>query len=220
MKKLFTTLTLVFMLGNAYAQAHLIAYFVSGAAAAFLPTYGEHGYLPGKKFKYYPALDHYDFGGQKLRVELYDNRGEARLKKIDCSEVEINNQSEYAGALGAQVFSEYLEKLLPEAGLNIDLNAPDTLKVYLEGLDSRLIGFGSVTAHGLCQAHIQLHHFNKTYCRDITDKDPHSPVGRNAFVTRLTATRIITSASIREVIEQFFIDLKTDKTILTQQGKN
>jgi len=217
MKKLLTTLTLVFILSNAYAQAHLIAYFISGAAASILPTYGEHGYLPGKKFKYYPTIDHYDFGGQKIRVELYDNREQSQLKKIDCSEMEMNNKSEYAGPLGAQTFGEYLQKLFPEAGLNIDLAAADTLKIYLEALDSRLIGFGNITVHGLCQVHVQLHDFNRSYCRDITDKDPHSPVGKNAFVTRSTATRIITSASIREVIEQFFIDFKQiNKTVLTK----
>ncbi|HVU57086.1 MAG TPA: hypothetical protein VHD83_18620 [Puia sp.] len=48
----------------------------------------------------------------------------------------------------------------------------------------------------------------KTYCADITDKDPHSPVSSHAFVTRATGTRIITSAAIREVIERFFLDLK------------
>ena len=46
-------------------------------------------------------------------------------------------------------------------------------------------------------------------CIDITDADKNSPISPNAFVTRKTATRIMASASIREIIEQFFIDFKT-----------
>jgi hypothetical protein len=42
----------------------------------------------------------------------------------------------------------------------------------------------------------------------ITDKDPHSPISPNAFVTRKTATRILTSTGIRECIEAILNDLK------------
>ncbi|MEO6453809.1 MAG: hypothetical protein ABIN97_07060 [Ginsengibacter sp.] len=55
---------------------------------------------------------------------------------------------------------------------------------------------------------INFKNISKTYCIDITDKDKHSPIGGNAFVTRKTATRVITSAAIREVIEQFLSDFK------------
>jgi hypothetical protein len=78
----------------------------------------------------------------------------------------------------------------------------DVLKVNLEALDARLVGFGSITAHGLCMVSTEwkgdIHH----YCVDITDKDPHSPISSHAFVTRKTGTRVIASAAIREILEK------------------
>lgn len=106
---------------------------------------------------------------------------------------------------------EYLDTLLRQASAVIDSTSTDTIQVGLEGIDSRLIGFGNIRVHGLCQMKIKFHGKTKTYCTDITDADKHSPVSSNAFVSRLTATRILTSAAIREVFEQFFMDLKTDK---------
>jgi hypothetical protein len=85
------------------------------------------------------------------------------------------------------------------------------LQIKLEGIDSRLIGFGYIRVHGLCQMKIKYKGITKTYCIDITDADQNSPISSYAFVSRLTATRILASASIREVIEQFFVDLKTFK---------
>jgi len=43
------------------------------------------------------------------------------------------------------------------------------------------------------------------YCEDITDKSPHSPISSHAFVSRKTASRVIQSASIREVIEKVLV---------------
>jgi len=58
---------------------------------------------------------------------------------------------------------------------------------------------------------IKYHNVLKTYCIDITDADKNSPISPNAFVTRKTATRIMASVSIREVIEQFFVDMRSIK---------
>ncbi|MHA4810753.1 hypothetical protein ACX0G9_21785 [Flavitalea flava] len=168
----------------------------------------EHGFLPGKKFAFYPTLEKYDFKGKKFRVELYDQRDSLQLMHVACSEVEINNKSEFAGPGGAGKVVEYFRNLLPASGITLDSTATETIKVNLEALDSRIIGFGSGTAHGLCQMHITCPGISQSYCVDITDKDKHSPVGKNAFVTRKTATRIIQSASIREVIEKFLADLQ------------
>ena len=93
----------------------------------------------------------------------------------------------------------------------MDSTSTDTLHVNLQAIDSRLIGVGNISAHGLCQMKIKYHDHIKTYCTDITDSDKNSPISPTAFVTRLSATRIFASASIREVIEQFFIDLKSYK---------
>jgi hypothetical protein len=201
MKKIVSTLlTLSLFATGSRAQVFIIVYP--------LPPVPEHGFLPGKEFKFYPTVEKYDFGGRKIRVELYDDRDSLRLVQLECAKVEIDNQSEFVGARGAQAVQYYWAKLLPEADMVLDSTAADTVKVHLEALDSRMIGHFSIRAHGLCQMRIEHSGGIKTYCVDITDKDPHSPVSSHAFVTRLTATRIITSAAIREVIEQFFIDLK------------
>lgn len=142
-----------------------------------------------------------------MRVELYDERDSLHLVNLECAKVEINNGSEFVGAYGAQTVQYYWGKLLPQANITLDSTAADTLKVHLQALDSRLKGHFIVRVHGLCQMRIEHAGASKTYCVDITDKDPHSPVSSHAMVTRLTATRIITSAAIREVIERFFIDL-------------
>lgn len=107
--------------------------------------------------------------------------------------------------------THYFQTLYPPAGITIDAVTGDTLKVYLEAPDARLIGFGSITAYGLCKITMHLHRHHETYCIDITGKSPHSPIGKNAFVSRKTATNVILSAAIREAIEQFFMDLKAGK---------
>ena len=200
MKRLLAYLLILLCAVKSQAQVFIIVYP--------LPPVPEHGFLPGKEFKFYPTVDKYDLGGRKMRVELYDERDSLRLVKLECAQVEINNQSEFVGARGAQVVQYYWAKLIPEANMVLDSTATDTVKAHLEALDSRMVGHFSIRAHGLCQMRIEHGGVTKTYCVDITDKDPHSPVSSHAFVTRLTATRIITSAAVREVIEQFFIDLK------------
>ena len=168
----------------------------------------EHGFLPGKKFKFYPTITKYDFHGRKFRVELFDDRETLQLKKIQCSELKFTNTSEFSDPNCLYKVSQYLDTLFKQSGAILDTTAIDTLVVRLEGIDARLIGHGYVRVHGLCQMRIKYHDFNKTYCIDITDADKYSPISPNALVTRLTATRIMASISIRELIEQIFFDLK------------
>jgi hypothetical protein len=204
MKKFFTAslLCMVFIYGHAqYALVPLIA----GA------TMPEYGFLGGKKFTYYPTINKYDFKNQKIRVEVYDLRDSLHLTQLYCSQVELTNKSEFAGPAGAQKVVEYFDTLFKQSGFIPDSTASDTMRVNIDALDNRLIGFGSITAHGVCRMSITWGSFYKTYCIDITDKDPHSPIGKNAFVTRKTASRVIQSASIREVIEQLLADLKAIK---------
>ncbi len=66
--------------------------------AAIMP---EHGFLPGKKFQFYPTINKFDFGGKKLRIEFYDVRDSLQIKKPDCAKVEVTNESEFAGPNGA-----------------------------------------------------------------------------------------------------------------------
>ena len=206
MKKVLLGLLLLFGVFTVEAQRIIITYgLVPTLGAAFMP---EHGFLGGKKFKMYPAIDKHDLGGIKLRIELRDVRDSLKLQKIDCSPVAFTNTSEFEGPGGTHVVAEYLDSMFTAANVVVDSTADDVVHVTLEGMDARLIGFGSITAHGLCQMTVQWKNFSHTYCADITDKDPHSPISSHAFVTRKTGTRIIMSAGIREVIEKMLTDMQ------------
>ena len=206
MKKVLLGLLLLFGVFTVEAQRIIITYgLVPTLGAAFMP---EHGFLGGKKFKIYPAIDKHDLGGIKLRIELRDVRDSLKLQKIDCSPVAFTNTSEFEGPGGTHVVAEYLDSMFTAANCVVDSTADDVLHVTLEGMDARLIGFGSITAHGLCQMSVQWRNFSHTYCVDITDKDPHSPISSHAFVTRKTGTRIIMSAGIREAIEKMLTDMQ------------
>jgi hypothetical protein len=209
MKKAFFSLFFLFSVAAAEAQhiVIVVTFAWMGGTGATMP---EHGFLPGKKFKFYPAIGKYDLHGKRLRVELHDERDSLKLKQVECSPVEMTNTSEFEGPYGAHVVENYIDTLFAPAGIVLDTTATDVLKVNLEALDARLVGFGSITAHGLCMVSTEwkgnIHH----YCVDITDKDPHSPISSHAFVTRKTGTRVIASAAIREILEKVMTDLKFD----------
>lgn len=169
----------------------------------------EHGFLPGKKFQFYPLIGKYDFSKLKLRVEVFDDRNLMKLTKVQCSNIDFTNESEFVSPSSIYKVSEYVEKLFKETGATIDSSSTDIIQIRLEGIDARLIGFGNIRAHGLCQMKVMYHNIAKVYCVDITDEHKNSPISSNSFVTRKTATRVFASAAIREVIEQFFVDLKS-----------
>ncbi|HWB28802.1 MAG TPA: hypothetical protein VG738_25185 [Chitinophagaceae bacterium] len=202
MKRILITVACTLISGIMYAQAILVA----TGADALMP---EHGFLPGRAFKFYPALEKYDFGGKKLRVEIYDERDSLKLTSVECSTIPLTNSSEFKGVNGAEKVVEYFDTLFRQSNIIVDSLSTDTLKIHLLALDNRMIGFGNITAHGLCQLRVEYKGISKGYCEDITDKSPHSPIGKNAFVTRKTATRVIQSASLREIIEQILVDLKS-----------
>ncbi len=207
MKKIILGLLLLFSAVGAEAQ-HIIVTFAWMPERAMMP---EHGFLPGKKFRFYPAIGKYDLGGKRLRVELHDERDSLRLMRVDCSPVEMTKTSEFEGPYGTHVVENYIDTLFAPAGAVVDSSSSDVLKVNLEALDARLIGFGSITAHGLCMMTTEWHGTTHHYCVDVTDKDPHSPISSHAFVTRKTATRVIAAAAIREALEKVITDLQADK---------
>ena len=65
--------------------------------------------------------------------------------------------------------------------------------------------------HGLCQIKIKFDAFEKIYCCDIVNGDKNASLGSNALVTKKTASRFMSSAAIRECLDQFLTDLKEDK---------
>jgi len=200
-KKIILSILSVFILNVVMGQ---VIIFPIPIGKALMP---EHGFLPGSKFKFYPTIRQYDLKGFKLRVEVYDDRETAKLTKTHCSDIEFTNTSEFTNPNCIFKVSQYVDTLLKQSGATLDSTSTDTLQVRLEGIDARLIGFGYIRAHGLCQIKVKYHGLEKTYCSDITDADKNSPISPNALVTRKTATRIIASASMREVIEHFFADL-------------
>lgn len=189
-----------------YAAAQVIVYPIVLIGASAMP---EHGFLPGKKFQFYPTIDSFNFTSLKLRVELHDTRQQLNLTRVGCSDIEMTNTPEFKNPATIYKVQEYWERLLKKAGATLDTTSTDVVNINLEGIDARLIGFGSIRAHGLCQMTVTYRGVTKTYCIDITDEDRHSPVSSKALITRKTATRIIASAAIREVIEKFFVDLKS-----------
>ena len=207
MKRCFFLLPFLFVVISGECQRVVIT-FGWAVPGMIMP---EHGFLPGKQFRFYPAISKYDLHDLRLRVEVHDVRDSLHMKQLDCSPVELTNTSEFEGPYGARVVAAYIDTLFPPAHVLLDTMATDVLKVNLEALDVRLIGFGSITAHGLCKMSIDWKGHSHSYCVDITDKDPHSPISSHAFVTRKTGTRVIESAAIREAIERMLTDLEFDK---------
>jgi hypothetical protein len=176
----------------------------TAAAATF-----EHGFLPGKQFKIYPTAGKYDFKGRKLRVKLIDDRDNVKLKRVQCSDIELTNKSEFVDAQSIYKVEQYIDTLFRQSGITIDSTAAEALTIRFEGVDGRLYGAGYVRVHGLCQMKISYNNITKTYCSNISDADKNSPISPTAVVTRKTATRAMVSASFRDVIEQFLVDFKS-----------
>jgi len=195
-KKFELTAIFCFMVAGVYAQVVLP------------PGTPEHGFLPGKKFKFYRTINTYNFNNLALRIELFDDRKTLNLSHVDCSNVPFTNTSECEKSDFIYLFRQYIDTLFTQANIHVNPSSQDVVEIRLQGLDARLNGIVYVRVHGLCQLQIKYQGKSNIYCTDITDADEHSPVGPNALVTRKTATRIMLSASIRETIEQFFEDLK------------
>src|ERR1700760_2387778 len=98
MKRLLLLLSLCSLLTGAEAQHIIISYgLVPDIAMATMP---EHGFLGGKKFKFYPATRQYDLHGKKLRVELHDVRDSLKLQSVECFPDVLTRTSEFEGAYG------------------------------------------------------------------------------------------------------------------------
>lgn len=212
MKKIF--LLIIFVVSCNYTFSQII-YPQGGAIGSLLYTAGaefmpEHGFLPGKKFPTYETVEKFDFNGKKIKVVLFDDRNTLNLKKIDCSEVELTNSSEFKNEQGIAKVWEYINKLANDSKLIIDKDAPYEYEIRLMALDARLIGFGSIDVHGMTQIKVTHNGVEKIYCTDIQDGDKNSPLSKSSFVSRKTATRFMMSASIRETIEKFLKDLKIE----------
>ena len=174
-------------------------------ASAIVP---ENGFLPGKKFAYYATVERHDLKKAAFRVEVYDDRARLKLSRAGCSEMGFTHTSEFETPECIYKLGEYADTLLRQSNAFADPAAADTLLIRLQGFDARLTGTGIVRAHGICQVEVKYREVTRVYCSDLTDADPHSPISPNAFVTRKTATRVMASAAMREVIEMLITDLE------------
>lgn len=206
MKKIVLAISFLFFMKVSYSQV-LIMSTSEGMRNPKLDY--EHGYMPGKIFPFYQTIEKYDFNGLRVRVELFDDRKKLNLASIICSPLAIENISEFADTKSIYKVAKYIDTILKQSNIVIDTASNELIEIRLEALDSRLIGFGYIKVHGLCQIKVIFKEENKTYCIDIKDGDKNSPIGSNALVTRKSGTRIMGSASIREVIERFLVDLRT-----------
>ena len=130
-----------------------VYYFPIGIPASAI--FPEHGFLPGNKFVYYPAIHKHDLKNLKLRVEVIDDRPKMKLHKTNCSDVEFTSTSEFESPECIYKLGKYADTLLKQSNALLDLSSSDTLQIRLQGIDSRLIGFGYIVAHGLCQISVR-----------------------------------------------------------------
>ena len=92
----------------------------------------------------------------------------------------------------------------------IDSIADNNVNIDIEIISPKLIGFGYIKVHGLCQIKVKTEFFSKTYCCDIRDGDDGAPLAWYSFDTRKSALRKMTSASIRNCIENFVSDMEME----------
>nr|WP_321487444.1 hypothetical protein [uncultured Draconibacterium sp.] len=197
-------LLIIFSISSGYSQIIIPILF----GEEIIP---EHGFLPGRKFPIYKTTNTFDFKEKSFRVELVDDRENSQLKNIECSPLEIENTSELSSAQTVFKLKDYIDSLFNQAHIVIDSSATKTIEIKLQAIDSRLIGFGKIKVHGLCQLKIGIDSMETIYCCDIVDGDKNAPLRSNAIVTRKTASRFMASAAIRECLEQFLSDLKENE---------
>ncbi|CAM3605092.1 hypothetical protein ELOC111193_13205 [Elizabethkingia occulta] len=209
---------LFFILFTTYCESFSqIVYYQGGALGGVLYAASgslmpEHGFLPGKKFPIYETIEKYNFNNKKIKVLLSDSRTPSDLKKVDCSNISLTNSSEFKNEQGIVKVSEYINKLFTDSGIIIDKDAPEEYEISLMALDTRLIGFGNIDVHGLCQIKVKHNGTEKIYCTDIQDGDKNAPLSKSSFVSRKTATRLMMSAAIRETIENIIRDMNNNNT--------
>ena len=163
----------------------------------------QYGFLPGVKLPFYPTVDKYDLNKKLFNLVFTDDR--KSFSKVFCSETPLTHNSEFEGDYGVTIVEKYFDTLI--AGSNGVINASGkTINVSLQVLCPRLVGFGYITVHGMCQIKIEYEGFKRTYCVDLKDGDPNSPLGKEDSATRKTAMRLMMSAGIREVVEKIISD--------------
>ena len=169
------------------------------------PSIIKYGFLPGSDYEIYATDQQIDLNKLHINYKISDNR--SSIDSIECSDIKLEKDSELEGDLGVKLFSKYLMTLTDSCNGILDSSSNNIYEVELQAISPKLTGFGFVTVHGLVQFKVKSKLITKTYCADIKDGDPESPVGRFSFATRKTAMRIMVSAACRKAIENFLLDV-------------
>lgn len=198
---------LIFVLSlnlNSYSQGVIIATMAALANKNVIPSK-----VIDNKYPLYLTNKKFDFNSTKIKIDFLDNRNLLNLKKVQCSEIIIRNNTEFSSETGARLVKVHLDSLFSKSNLIMNKNNFDALpiKVELNVLDSQTKGFISYSIHSICQMKFTFKEFTKTYCIDLVDGAANSPLSKDSVVTKENAIRIMTSASIRDVIEMFLNDL-------------
>jgi hypothetical protein len=200
----------------------IIAVFIGCSA----PPPLKYGFLPAKEYPFYPFSDSIHLKQKKICFIIEDRRNE--FQKLSCSDVDVERDSEVEGKNGVDYLSAYLSFLATDHSsamrpLQKDMitilplqavesssvavsQTMDTVKIELEVLSPKLLGFIFVKVHGLVQYTAKCRYFTKRYCSDLKDGDPDSPVGSFSLDTRRDAMRKIMSASVLRVTSAFIQD--------------
>jgi hypothetical protein len=196
----------LFCISNLTVNSQVLVALASGSSA----------YIPKEKvfekFPLYPTIKKYNFNQKELKIIFKDIRDSLNIQKVECSEIEIKNKSEFKSEIGGKVVKSYLDSLFVKSNIKINNeNNENTVKIELKVLDGRVTGFMLPQVHSICQMTFKYKQLEKNYCIDLKDGDKNAPVGRTTMISSSKAITLMTCASIREIIELFLIDLNNYK---------
>ncbi len=207
MKKIVFLLIIVFQCSTTFSQGLII-----GAVNAMQNR--NKPYLTKTKvlnqFPLYQTKTNFDFKGKVINIDFKDFRDSLNLKKVECSEFDIKNETEFDSETGSQIVKAYLDSLFVKSKFIINQNQnSEIVVVKLNVLDGKKTGIMIPKVHGICQMVFEYRDFKHTYCIDLQDGQTNSPIGRTTVITIKEAKGVLICASIREVIELFLKDFKT-----------
>ncbi len=184
----------------------IILLFLIGFVSSCAPAH--YDILPGTYYNFYNPKTHIDLKGRAFSFEFHDNRGE--LKKINCSEVYLDRQTDLEGEFGFNFFCEYIKSMVEQSNGKIDSESPSKLVINLDGLSSRVTGvkgYGLLFYHGLVQFTVVSGSLEKTYCTGMNDHQTDAPITPYSRVSRERGTQLMVSGAMRKSIESFLMDV-------------
>jgi len=164
-----------------------------------------YGFMPGTDYKIFKLQKSYDLKSNSFAIEYIDSR--ENVNRIDCSEYNLDRNTELEGELGFKLLQESINKSIENSNGKIDRISDNKYIIKLEGISFKLIGVGFIVAHGFIQFEVIHNGQIKKYCSDMTDMDNDSPLHWYSLVTRKTGSRLILSGSLNRAVENFVKDL-------------